>query len=53
MVPEKSDYSTFMLGDRARDALEERTREMMDNSHQQVLSFMIGRTDGDIASGHH
>jgi hypothetical protein len=42
-----------MLGDRAREALEERTREMMDDSHQQVLSFMIGRTDGDRAPGRH
>ena len=51
-VHHKTDYTTFMLGDRARDALEERTRDMMD-SHQTVLSFMIGRTDGDLTSGRH
>ncbi len=51
-VHHKIDYATFMLGDRARGALEERTREMME-SHQTVLSFMIGRTDGDFASGRH
>lgn len=51
-VHHKIDYATFMLGDKARAALEERTRDLMD-SHQQVLSFMIGRSDGDLASRSH
>ncbi len=51
-VHHKIDYSAFMLGHQAREALEDRTRELMD-SHQDVLSFMIGRSDGDLASGSH
>jgi hypothetical protein len=55
-VHHKTDYDTFMsrieIGERALDALNERTREMME-THQSVLSFLIGSTTDDLAAGHH
>lgn len=55
-VHHKTDYASFMaqvdMGRQAREAVEARTRDMMD-SHQDVLSFMIGSTSDDRASGSH
>lgn len=49
-----TDYASFMaqieMGRRAREDVEARTRDMMD-SHQDVLSFMIGSTHFDLAAG--
>jgi hypothetical protein len=55
-VHHKVDYTTFMaqieMGHRAREAMEDRTREMMD-SHQSVLSFLIGSANHDFFASRH
>lgn len=55
-VHHKTDYASFMaqieMGRRAREAVEARTRDMMD-SQQDVLTFMVGSTNNDSAAGSH